>query len=86
MAFAAGWKDMFATKINTRDGKRQQIPYSVIKLPYEPEIGDGQVRFEPKHYSSWRADECCRCKDLQEKTASSSDFVERVIKRLVQSK
>jgi thymidylate kinase len=23
---------------------RQQIPYSVIKLPYEPEIGDGQVR------------------------------------------
>jgi thymidylate kinase len=24
--------------------KRQQIPYSVIKLPYEPEIGDGQVR------------------------------------------
>jgi len=24
--------------------KRQQIPYSVIKLIYEPEIGDGQVR------------------------------------------
>ncbi len=24
--------------------KRQQIPYSVIKLSLEPEIGDGQVR------------------------------------------
>jgi len=24
--------------------KRQQIPYSVMKLPYGPEIGDGQVR------------------------------------------
>ena len=28
--------------------KRQQIPYTVIKLTYEPEIGDGQVRiFHP---------------------------------------
>ena len=29
-----------ATKINIRTAKRQQIPYSVIKLSYEPEIGE----------------------------------------------
>ena len=31
-------------KLMLEAAKRQQIPYSVIKLAYEPEIGDGQVR------------------------------------------
>ena len=33
-------------KLILEAARRQQIPYSVIKLPpYEPEIGDGQIRF-----------------------------------------
>jgi hypothetical protein len=31
-------------RIILETAERQQIPYSVIKLTYEPEIGDGQVR------------------------------------------
>ncbi len=43
-------KDSFRDRLERQQrlileaAKRQQIPYSVIKLPYEPEIGDGQVR------------------------------------------
>ena len=31
-------------RVMLEKAETQQIPYSVIKLPYEPEIGDGQVR------------------------------------------
>ena len=43
-------KDRFRDRLERQQrlileaAKRQQIPYSVITLPYEPEIGDGQVR------------------------------------------
>jgi hypothetical protein len=43
-------KDSFRDRLERQQrlileaAKRQQIPYSVIKFPYEPEIGDGQVR------------------------------------------
>jgi hypothetical protein len=31
-------------KLILETAKRQQIPYSILKLPYEPDIGDRQVR------------------------------------------
>jgi thymidylate kinase len=43
-------KDSFRDRLERQQrviletAKRQQIPYSVIKLTYEPEIGDGQIR------------------------------------------
>jgi thymidylate kinase len=43
-------KDSFRDRLERQQrlileaAKRQQIPYSVIKLPSEPEIGDGQLR------------------------------------------
>jgi hypothetical protein len=43
-------KDSFRDRLERQQrlileaAKRQQIPYSIIKLPYEFEIGDGQVR------------------------------------------
>jgi len=45
-----GEKDGFRDRLERQQrliletAKRQQIPYSVIKLTHEPEIGDGQVR------------------------------------------
>lgn len=45
-----GEKDSFRARLERQQrliletAKRQQIPYSVIKLTSEPEIGDGQVR------------------------------------------
>jgi thymidylate kinase len=58
--------------------KRQQIPYSVIKLSLEPGVGDEQVRISSVPDIVCRGVRInTRCKNLDEKTASSFDFVER---------
>ena len=71
-------------KLILEAAKRQQIPYSVIKVSYELEIPAEQVRISeaPSMVSRGAADEGCGCKNPQEKTASSYHFINRLIEQL----
>ena len=66
--------------------KRQQIPYSVIKLHYKPETGDRQTRISKPPTIVRRGVRVIPADAEISGTASSSNFVERVIERLVHSK
>ena len=63
--------------------KRQQIPYSIIKVSYELEAGGGQVRISEAPSIVRRAADP---RISRAKRHLPPNFVERVTKRLVQSK
>jgi thymidylate kinase len=87
-------KDSFRDRLERQQrlilqaAKRQQIPYSVIKLSYEPEMGDGQIRIskEPSILRHPVRITTADAKISVRKTASSSALAEKVIKRLAESK
>ena len=85
-------KDSFRDRLERQQrlileaARRQQIPYSVIKLHYKPETGDRQTRISKPPTIVRRGVRVIPADAEISGTASSSNFVERVIERLVHSK
>jgi thymidylate kinase len=66
--------------------EKQQIPYSVIKLHYQPEIEARQIRISKAPTIFRGGVRVIPAEGQISGTATSATFAERVIKRLIQSK